>query len=135
MVLALMVSGLMATAATSSPSYNASGSFSLGIRGFVPVICRALVDASNVKPKKGIVEVGKLNEFCNSPNGYQVWADYTPSLAEASLVVDGKEVALSDAGSTQLLATTHAGMAQRDLAIKLPSDAVAGSISIRIVAL
>lgn len=135
LVLALVASGLMAGGAVSSPAFNTKTSFSLQLRGFVPVICRATVDATNVAPQEGLVDVGTLSEFCNSPTGYQVWADYSPSLAGASVVLDGESVALSDSGSTMLSATDHAGIKSRDMALELPSDTVAGSLSIRVVAL
>lgn len=135
MLLGVVAAGLMATSAGSAPAYSAKGGFSLHLRGFVPVICRASVDATQVTPQEGVVDIGTMNEFCNSPNGYEVWADYSESLSEAAIVVDGESIDLSEAGTTRISASSHAGIARRTLALDLPSDATGGSLSIRVVAL
>lgn len=135
MVLALIATGITAGGAVSAPILGASGSFSLSIRGFVPVICRANVQATQIQPKEGSVSLGTLNEFCNNARGYEVWADYSPGLSDAALVVDNKVVDLDAGGSTRLLQVPHAGAAERSLALNLPSSTASGSISIRVVAL
>lgn len=123
------------TAAASTPAMPVSDSFTLGIRGFVPVICRADVQASQITPASGVNAIGVMKEFCNSPSGYQVWADHSASLSDAALLVDGRRVELSDTGSTLISESPHAAMTSRDLAIDLPDSDRMGSLSLRIVAL
>ncbi len=111
-----------------------SGHFTFGISGFVPVICRANVDATSVAPRPGNVSLGALTEFCNSPNGYDVYADYSASLATASLIVDGTAVPLSATGSTRVTQSDRAAIDSHDLVLDLPAEAASSAqISFRIV--
>jgi hypothetical protein len=135
----LMIS---ATMAATFPAYGTSnnvavgsGQFSIGISGIVPVICRASVDATVVTPSVGEVSLGALNEFCNSPGGYEVYADYSPAFAGASLVVDGTRVPLSTSGTTRVSGSSNAAINARSLALDLPEGVSGGNISFRIVAL
>ena len=85
-----------------APAVNVGGAqFTIGLIGYVPVICRANVDASAVAPVAGTTSLGMLKEFCNSPTGYRVVAEYSPQLQQAKLIVDGVPVPLhKDGGST-----------------------------------
>ncbi len=112
-----------------------SAQYTIGISGFVPVVCKASVDAAMVPAQGGQVSLGSLNEFCNSPNGYEVYADYSPDMAKASLLIDGKKVPLGKAGSTQVTKSNRAGIAAHAVSLDLPKDVTPGSISFRIVAL
>lgn len=112
-----------------------SAQYTIGISGFVPVVCKASVDAAMVPAQGGQVSLGSLNEFCNSPNGYEVYADYSPDMAKASLLIDGKKVPLGKTGSTQITKSNRAGIAAHAVSLDLPKDVVPGSISFRIVAL
>jgi hypothetical protein len=123
------------------PAFAANGpaagqdTFSLDIQGFVPVICRANVSATQVPSEAGQVSIGQLSQFCNDPNGYQVWIDYSPSLADASVSIDGRQVSLSQAGSTLISTSNKPSVEQHDLGLNLHNPGVQGSISIRVVAL
>ena len=112
-----------------------SAQYTIGISGFVPVVCRATVDAAMVPAQGGQVSLGSLNEFCNNPNGYAVYADYSPDMAKASLLVDGKKVPLGKTGSTQVSKSNRAGIAAHAVSLDLPKDVEPGAISFRIVAL
>ena len=130
-VAALCASALPAGAF--APSVNVGGAqFTIGLVGYVPVICRANVDASAVAPVAGTTSLGMLKEFCNSPSGYRVVADYSPELASAALVVDGVPVALSAEGSTVVSQSDSAKIADHSLALELPQDGQTGTISFRI---
>jgi hypothetical protein len=133
---------IAAVAATGATSANAmadfgwgSRSYEIGISGFVPVICRATLHASIVPVGSGEVNFGELNEFCNSPRGYQVFVDSSPELANASLQIDGAAIEIDDSGSTLISSSAHANFAVRDVALTLPEGTEGGSLSIRIVAL
>lgn len=122
---------LAGSASATAPSSN----YTLRITGHVPVICNATLDASVVPMTGDQVSLGQLNEFCNSPNGYQVFVDASPELADASLVIDGKFVDIADEGSTLISTSSHADIASRNVALNLPESADAGTLSVRIVAL
>lgn len=131
--------GLTALTTLSAPAIGnvpnveiASSTFTLGISGYVPVICRASVGASMVAPEQGQVSLGALKEFCNSPNGYAIHADYSPSLASAKMIVDGREISLDAGGTTQIVQSTHAAIATRDIVLDLPDGVEDGTISFRI---
>jgi hypothetical protein len=123
-----------AASATESTASAGEASYTIEVRGYVPVICRAQVSATLTPAQAGTVDLGQLNEFCNNPTGYEVWVDYPPSLSGASVTIDGQTVALSDSGSTRIDQSTTAGIASKSLALNL-ADNQSGSLSIRVVAL
>ena len=131
---------LAAVAATATLVGNANAmepaSFELRLRGYVPVICRASVEATSASIQRGVVDLGALNEFCNSANGYEVWVDYSPQLSGAILMVDGRAVRLAGAqSSVKISGSSHAAMQSRQLALHLQGRRPEGSISFRVVAL
>ncbi|KHK93546.1 hypothetical protein [Novosphingobium malaysiense] len=132
----LLAAGAVSLAApgqAAAPGISQSGQYSIGITGFVPVICRTSVDASMVTPASGTVQLGTLRNFCNSPNGYRVYADYSPSLSGASMIVDGQSVTLQPDGSTIIARADRASIDQHSLALDLADGQIAsGSISFRI---
>lgn len=134
--------GVIAMTALSAPAIGAvpnvgieSGQFTIGISGFVPVICRASVEQTMVAPREGQVSLGALKEFCNSPTGYSIQADYSPSLAHAKIIVDGRPVPLGKSGTTEITKSNKAGIATRNLQLDLPKGVEGGSVSFRIVPL
>ncbi len=129
------LAALFSTSAVGAGAIAVSDQYTLGIRGFVPVICRASVDARQVTPARGRAPLGTLREFCNNPNGYEVWLDHSPGLAGAAMVVDGRRVEFSPGSATLLTRSDHAAVARKDLAMELPRDGMVGHIAIRVVAL
>lgn len=133
----LVVAGLCASvvpAAGFQPSVAVGSSqYAIEIVGFVPVICRAKVDTALVAPTAGSVSLGTLKEFCNSPAGYRVVADYSPALADAKLVVDGKSIPLAQGGGSVIVSESdRAAVNARALELELPKDGQVGSLSFRI---
>lgn len=107
----------------------------LTITGFVPVACRAALGTNVVMPNaNGETNLGTLTEFCNNPAGYQVLVDHSPELANATLVVDGVEIALAPQGSTLISSSPHAATASHKVALRTAGD-VNGTLSVRIVPL
>lgn len=135
-LVAASVAGLFALTAPASavaPGVALSSSqFSIELVGYVPVICRASVDASLVGTQAGSASLGSLNEFCNSPNGYRVHADYSPSLAKAKLIIDGKPVPLGKSGSSVISQSNRAAIESRTVALELPQGVQSGQLSFRI---
>jgi hypothetical protein len=131
---ALLAIGGNASAVSPNVDVN-SGQYSIGISGFVPVICRASVGATSTPIAGANINLGGLNEFCNSPNGYEVYADYSPALSTASLVVDGQKINLSKDGSTRISHSNRAGIASRAIELDLSkTNGAVGNIAFRIVA-
>lgn len=126
-------SAIALPAAAVSPGVDVGASrFTIGIQGFVPVICRANLDAAIVTPTTGTTQLGALKEFCNAPNGYRVVADYSPSLAGAKLYVDGNVVQLGSDGATEVSRSDVAAIGSHSLALELPQGVQDGAISFRI---
>lgn len=107
----------------------------IGIVGFVPVICHARVSNSFTASEPGVQSLGELREFCNSPRGYRVVADYSATLQKAKLIVDGKPVQLGPQGSTVVSRSNHAQIETRNLELDFGKKAPGGTISFRIEAL
>ena len=130
---ALGIVALAAPATAFAPALTVAASqFTVDIVGFVPVICRASVDATVVAPSAGTVQLGSLKEFCNSPNGYMVHADYSPQLAQAKLVVGGRQVPLQEAGTSVVSQSDRAAIEANPISLELPEGVNGGTISFRI---
>ncbi|MGE8140808.1 hypothetical protein ACQKOE_02420 [Novosphingobium sp. NPDC080210] len=136
----LLLASLPATVQfASSESSNAhgpsiqSGTYQITLRGFVPTICRVSVEPK-VTPAGGVlVDLGEMKEFCNSPNGYIVYADHTPNVTGAVLIIDGRSVVLSPHGSTMLLESRGPGNRTHKVSLDLRNHpAPKGYISFRI---
>lgn len=108
------------------------GEYRLAVTGQVPVICRVKLDADQVAPAAGTVSLGTLREFCNSPAGYRVVANYPATLAQAQLLVDGRTLPLGTGGSVVVAEAPAAGQAARQLALVLPEGVQPGALSFRI---
>lgn len=102
------------------------------ITGFVPVICHARLSNDVVAMSDGVQDLGQLREFCNSPRGYSVHADFSDSLGTARLLVDGKPVELGEDNSAVVATSDHAAITSRSIQLDLGEDAAPGSVSFRI---
>ena len=115
------------------PGVNVGGADTrITISGVVPVICRANVAATQAAVTPGVQQLGQLREFCNSPRGYRVIANYSPSLANAKLLVDGKPVPLVPRGEVMVSHSARAAIENRQIALDLGQRAAPGTISFRI---
>lgn len=119
-------------AAAVAPEVNLTGRATINIVGWVPVVCRASVDATAVAPTAGTVQLGSLNEFCNNPSGYRVIADYSPALAGAKLSIDGKTVDFDTAGSTVVNSSDEPAITSHAVSLEVPEGVSNASISFRI---
>lgn len=104
---ALIAAALAAASAPASASTLvvdgiASASFGFGLQGDVQVSCNVRLAAAQAPIQGALVDLGTMNEFCNSTTGYDVYVDYAPQLAGARLLVDGQAVQLTDAGSLRI---------------------------------
>ena len=127
---ALAASALVSTGAAATSLDAGPAGFTIEMTGHVPTICYAEVQLDVARP-------GLMNEFCNGANGYEIYAEHSPELADAVLVVDGVEVPLSASGPTRVSRSDHADIATRSLELRLPDGRTApnGTLSFRVVAL
>lgn len=133
-LLAAALAGGSATAAAPGTPAQSS-SYAIGISGFVPVICRASIDATIVSGSGGTTDLGALNEFCNSPHGYQVYVEGSAELAGATLLVNGSPVPLAAQGPTLISASSGPAIESRQVSLQTPGGNVNGTLSVSIVAL
>jgi hypothetical protein len=124
----------IATGAAGADGEASSSSYTIGITGFVPVICRASLDATIVPAASGETQLGALNEFCNNPNGYRIFVRGSSELAGATLIVDGQPVTLAGDAPTLVAASTGPAITSRNVSLSSPNGA-GGSLSFEIVAL
>ena len=145
MVRAIKSGALVAAALSSFAAVNASAGdtgldigssrYTLSITGFVPVVCRASVDATSVPTTAGEVSLGTLSEFCNSPNGYAIYADHSAAPAGGSIVVGGQKIQLSESGSTRIRMSDHAAIQNTGVSLEVPEGVTSAQIAFRIVPL
>jgi hypothetical protein len=125
---------LLAANAALAAAPSGGASYTLQISGFVPVICRAQLPQAATPAQAGEISLGQLSEFCNNGNGFEVWVDYSPSLAGDTLVVDGKQIKLTSAGSVRIDKSNRAAAGSKSMMLDAKS-AASGSLSLRVVTL
>src|SRR5688572_847423 len=113
----IALTAFTATALVSTPAVAAAPAFTLEMIGHVPTICHTKVQ---VAPAAGAVLAGTMHEFCNNAAGYEIYAEHSPELAGAVLVVDGAAMPLSADGPTRVSRSDHADIAARSLELRLP---------------
>lgn len=109
-----------------------NGDTKIAITGFVPVICHTRVTAPSVPATPGIASLGELREFCNSPRGYRVHADYSASLVHARLIVDGVPVPLKPGGTVVVSRSNGAAIEGREVSLDMRGKPASGTLSFRI---
>src|SRR5258708_33357379 len=101
-----LATAIAASALATSAAWGAvpgdQSSYTLQLTGYVAVACRAELSATQAPADAGQVSLGQMDEFCNNARGYEVWVDYSPSLAGDAIEVDGKSYALDASGSTPI---------------------------------
>jgi hypothetical protein len=115
-----VIAALFALAASIPAPGHSEASYTIGIRGEVPLICRVNLDA------------GKLHEFCNSGSGYRVYAAPSPELVGATLVVDGERKTLT---GQEVEVSSSLTPAIVDRSVALEDAPGGGSLSLRIEAI
>jgi len=123
---------LFAGAALATPD---TATYTLQINGFVPTVCKADLTASQVPSQAGVVALGQMREFCNDGDGYQVWVDYSPSLAGDTLTIGDRQIVLGPSGSAMIDASDGPGVAAKAVTLSLPQDGISGAVSVRVVSL
>ena len=123
---------LIGSGAFASPD---QATYTLQINGFVPTVCNANLDNKAVASQAGEVALGQLNEFCNDGAGYQVWVDYSPSLAGDTLSVGGQQIVLDSSGTAMIDSAAGPNIASKTVLLDVPQNGVSGTVSLRVVTL
>lgn len=134
-LIAAALAAVSAPVAASTLTYDgiASASFGVGLQGEVGVSCNVRLATAQAPIQGSLVDLGTMNEFCNSTTGYDVFVDYAPQLAGARLLVDGQAVQLTDAGSLRIDGSDVQGLRSRSVQLDLgTSEATAPALSFRI---
>lgn len=130
----LILAAALAFPATSALASSAR--YEIEITGYVPVVCNVQAGASSMNLAGSTdVSFGSVNEFCNDPNGYQVWIDYAPGINNASVNVDGLRIPLSSTGSTMISSSGTAAHRVRQVSLSTGGNSQLTSVSMRIVPL
>ena len=104
---------------------------SLSLTGQAQLVCSAGIDGQAAASGQAPISLGQLKEFCNDPDGYDVWIDYPASLVGDSLVIDGSSVPLTDEGTVRVSHAGGAGAAIHTLALDAPNAGGAISLTVR----
>ena len=99
--------------ATANAGTSAGQSFSLV--GEVPIMCRATVRPQAVPSAGSNTFSGELNEFCNSPGGYAVYARLGGASDQATLLVDGQTISPGAGGEFVVTRSSQPNVAARTL--------------------
>ncbi len=97
-----IIAALFALAATVLATGRGETTYTIAIRGEVPLVCRVSLNG------------GRLHEFCNSGSGYRVYAAPSDELAGATLVVDGLRETLNGQ-EVQLSSSPRAAIIDRQV--------------------
>lgn len=116
--------GSLGAALTAGP---ALGEPAVALGGETPLVCSA-----GLSGQVSGGSLGQLSEFCNDPDGYDVYVDYPASLTGSTLFVDGAPVALTSQGEVQVTHAAGPGSARLTLALDTSSTGQV-SLTIRMV--
>jgi hypothetical protein len=111
----LMVTGIL-TVATPASSNAASIGYNMLLR--VPVYCKLTHSAINFGIPVGAdgISLGQLNEYCNSPGGYNLTINYTPgTLRGARITAGDEEIVLNGSGRDLLSKSTGPRIQERSI--------------------
>lgn len=97
----------------------AAATYGVKLQGFVPVTCNVSTQNAVVNVNADMVEIGQVREFCNNAAGYTVHLDYNQSMTGAKLLVGGREIDLTDAGTVAFASEANAAIKTRDLSLDL----------------
>ena len=131
-VLSLFAAAAATMAAVPAIASEPAAQYHIGISGEVPVLCRVSIDAALVPDSAGRVSLGTLKESCNNPHGYQVVLEYSPDMADALLIVDGRAIPLGKSGLVIVAKSPGAAVIERKVELQLPQAGAPPALAFRI---
>lgn len=113
-----------------------TASQTISVRAEVPLNCRVSLDGGTGDfNASGVAKLGSTNEFCNSAQGYRIFARADGAAAGASIIVDGRSYALtSGGGEFQIVASQGPAMTSRVINYDAGSSDGGGRLTLRIEA-
>lgn len=123
----------LVTALTHTPALADSEhkSRSIKLQGFVPVVCHANYQPAIHVQDDGVINLGFVQEFCNSSRGYRVVVEYAPTASPGAIIVDGQEIELNGSGQMVLAEVSGPAILSRALAYR-PGDDPIASLRVRL---
>jgi hypothetical protein len=112
-----------------------SASHSISLHAEVPLICRVtLAGGSTDFNAAGQASLGSASEFCNSGNGYRVYARAEGVVDGASLVVDGVVFPLESGAEFLMASSPTPNSTSRSIVYDAGDTDGGGRLSLRIAA-
>jgi hypothetical protein len=114
---AKIATGVLILAGAGLSSAFNTASQSISVRAEVPLSCQvSLEGGSGTFSAAGFANLGSTKEFCNSAQGYSIFARADGAAAGASIIVDGRTFDLA-AGGNEFAIVTAQGPALTSRAI------------------
>ncbi len=108
---------------------------SITMNAVVPLVCNVGFDAGNATyDANGIAELGTTREFCNSGNGYKVYARTSGTDAGASLVVGTSRFEITNGQEILIADLSNPARTSRPIYLDAGDGNGGGSLSLRIEA-
>jgi hypothetical protein len=108
---------------------------SVSIQGEVPLICRVSLAGGNADfNAEGQANLGSTSEFCNSGNGYRVYARAEGVTEGASLIVDGARFPLQSGAEFLMASSSTPNSTSRNIVFDAGDTDGGGRLSLRIAA-
>lgn len=112
-----------------------SASQSVSVRAEVPLNCRvSLQGGSGDFNGAGVAELGSTNEFCNSANGYQIFARADGNVEGAHIIVDGRRFALASGTEFPVVLSRGPAVTSRAISYDAGDTDGGGRLTLRIQA-
>lgn len=140
-IASLAVLATVGTAFAADPgSISNRSSYTVEIRGWVPVICQATFQATNVQrvSNTGPINVGGVSVFCNDPRGFQLFVDHAPGVRNGFVIVDRvgqpqQRLPMGLNGSTLIASSETAARGIYNVSLDLEDASRISTMSLRMV--
>jgi hypothetical protein len=125
--------GVAAVAAAPSPATAQIERLNFGIRGVVRTNCTIRVDQPSPSTNANVVELGRIEQVCNSGSGYRVIIAHAAGLSGAQIMIDGAVVPLGAGNETIILDSSGPDERTSNARLTLASGSPSiGSLAFRI---
>ncbi|MBN8649426.1 MAG: hypothetical protein J0L55_15840 [Caulobacterales bacterium] len=126
--------GLLSIGAISTMAMGNS-SQAITMNAIVPLVCNVGFEAGNAQYNdSGVAELGATREFCNSGNGYKVYARTTGTDSGASLVVGSSRYEITNGSEILIADLSGPAKTSRQIYLDAGEGNGGGSLSLRIEA-
>jgi hypothetical protein len=107
----------------------------VSVRAEVPLSCRVSLQGGNGEFNgAGVAVLGSTNEFCNSANGYQIFARAEGNVDGARIIVDGRTYALASGAEFAVVNSSGPAVTSRSIGYDAGDTDGGGRLTLRILA-